>query len=257
MKITVVGGVFWDTIFYGSSPHFKAVIEMPGGTGLNVAVGLAALGNEVKLIGCVGVQDFYANKIETFLRRSGVEAFLIRANGLTGRFISANEKNVLAVFRGVNTAPFVFDVLDLIDDEPIFVSCEIGKDNLDVLRNRVEGFRSPIFVDPLPPSDYIPINGAYVMASESEATVIDDVTVVKLGAKGAVWNELFVASTGEENPFPLGAGDAFDAVFIDSILKGYDRLSALKRSVTAGELVSKTSGSSIAVIKILGSEGEY
>jgi len=95
------------------------------------------------------------------------------------------------------------------------------------------------------------------MASESEATLIDDATVVKLGAKGAVWNELFVASTGEENPFPLGAGDAFDAVFIDSILKGYDRLSALKRSVTAGELVSKTSGSSIAVIKILGSEGEY
>ena len=239
--LLILGGIFWDQIFYGKSPHYEEFIECPGGSALNVAVALRLLGHEVMLIGNVG-NDHRGDNILNFLRKIGV-VFLGERKGKTGIFVSANETKVLGVYRGANIEEFT---LDIPEANLYFLTLEMGLKNFEKIEKKLKGKKLVVDAFPLKSFDFD--KNIFVIANEGFQGRAD---VLKLGEKGAVWENIF-EGVREKGNFPLATGDAFDAVIIDGILKGMDEKTILKKAVRMAEMVSRVKGTSIAIQKVFG-----
>ncbi len=239
--VIVVGGVFWDQIFYGDSPHYKELLECPGGSALNVSVALKLLGHDVSLIGNVGC-DVRGDEILKFLNEVGV-GFLGERKGKTGVFVSSNEKEVLGVYRGANLSPLS---TDLPEADLYFLTMEMGLKNFEKIRERLIGKK--LIVDAFPLKSFEFGQDVFVIANEGFQ---GRANILKMGEKGAVWEDIF-EGVRKKGDFPLAAGDAFDAVIIDGILRGEDKKSILKKAVEIAEMVSGIKGTSVAIQKVFG-----
>ncbi|WP_129409587.1 PfkB family carbohydrate kinase [Marinitoga lauensis] len=54
MNIDVYGALFYDIYIYGEKPHESQIIEIPGGSGFNIAYLLYKLGYNISFNGFIG-----------------------------------------------------------------------------------------------------------------------------------------------------------------------------------------------------------
>lgn len=247
-----------------------------GGGAVNTACALARLGRSVQLLGIVGREDFDA--IERRLAYFGVSASsLIASETRTGVTVSVSveEERTLFSFRGANESLLpllqheqdllrraslsrhvhlalplpssaVSSVLDRLASNGATTSLDVGHD--------AAWLQSDTSARVMRAVDYLLPNAreAQLMSGSVEGYLdrcrsLGCKAVVKLGAKGAIMiaegREIRVDPPSVQVLDTTGAGDAFDAGFIDGLLAGLDPRSCLELGCICGSLSTRAAGS--------------
>ncbi len=256
IEIDVAGGIFRDLIFYGNR-HSKDLLEIPGGTGYNVFAGLRALGVNVY---------FHANigKDWPFEKDDG---FNIVENEKSGVFVSLNEIEVLAVYRGANLHAKNGSLRSRI----LFSSLECGGNTFERYAKSMRTSNGIVILDPSPifewKDEYIELCD-YLLPNEEEYSAIFGKNILpprvkifkKLGEKGAKYiekNEEYYIPASQGGKFSLGCGDAFDAIVLYGLLNNKTPLEILKTAIEAGTAASFIKGSSTAVVEAIENVKHY
>jgi ribokinase len=281
LDAAVVGEIFVDHILHGFT-HWPTlgeeiycdqyVREIGGGTA-NTACALAKLGRETTIFGCVGSED--AAWINTRLAAFGVKAdHLMTAEGSSGVTVgvSTAEDRTFFTFPGANrrlaellqsrafnqaltearhvhfACPISSQVATILFPELRAAGCTISLDagwHPEWLR-APETARSLEMVDWFFPNEK---EGAWITGLAEPPEILQRLgrnTVLKIGSKGAAMldnGRLLTAAA----PFATvidstGAGDAFDAGFLDAFLDGGDAAEWLRRGVRCGTLSTRAAG---------------
>jgi ribokinase len=217
-----------------------------GGKGANQAVAAARLGAEVRMIGCVG-RDELADDALAGLREAGVEERWFAKDATTGIAlvtVDAAGETTIVVAPGAN-AELRPENLVVDDTDAVLCQQEIRAET--VLRAAELAHR--FFLNAAPARDGAP---------EAELTIVNRLELealgerpglvcLTLGAEGAVLLE-----DGEEvaraQPPDVeavdgtGAGDAFTACLVVSLLEGRTREESLRRACAAGALAASRFG---------------
>ncbi|POZ93711.1 carbohydrate kinase family protein, partial [Petrotoga halophila] len=138
-NIDVIGGIFLDIyIVKNDGYHNSEILQLPGGSALNVAIGLSQLGHNVRMFGNVG-KDFVGNFLLERLSFHAVNVeWIKKVDQNTATFITMNEKPI-AIDRRIND-------LDLIipkkKSEYLFITTEINERliNSDIFQNYKKTF---------------------------------------------------------------------------------------------------------------------
>lgn len=239
MKIDVFGAIFLDRYIYEEGDSTQ-VVESIGGSGLSIALGLHLLGHDVRFYGNIG-QDERRNKILNELEYNCFPAENISTkSGATGVFTAKNDK-VASVERGVNAEQLTIN-MESLRGECSVVTTELNKTSLQqILYCNWEsifldvGPRPHILEDIILPENVIKIGNSI----ENEKIPCH---IVKLGPNGAKWGNTVVDGNNNSLPYTIGAGDLFDTILIDNILKGKERRSALRFAVEHAEKCCKIKG---------------
>lgn len=247
-----------------------------GGGAINTACALARLGRSVQLIGIVG-----SEQVESILRRLadfGISAeHLLHSTKGTGVTVSISiaDERTLFSYRGANESllstleshPEVLEraadskhvhlamplparavetILRPLSSRGAITSLDVGH-QVDWLQS----LETPTIMRAV---DYLLPNAkeAQVMSGSVEAYLalcrsLGCHAVVKLGAAGAVMltedGEVRVSPPSVEVKDTTGAGDAFDAGFIDGLLEELDARSCLEMGCICGSLSTRAPGS--------------
>ena len=219
--------------------------RVPGGKGANQAVACARLGAEVTLIGAVG-EDSFAEEALAGLRDAGVTLELHTTDEPTGValiFVDARGETEIVVAPGANETLMEIDVPE---HDAVLCQLEIPDEAVLSAWERCTGTfclnaapARPVAIDP----DVTVVNPYELDALEHR----DGLVVVTLGAEGA-----FLLQDGEEiaraKPPSVdvvdgtGAGDAFAACLLVSLLEGREAPAALERACAAGALAASRFG---------------
>jgi len=218
----------------------------PGGKGANQAVAAARLGAEVQMVGCVG-SDSFAEEALAGLRGAGVrEGWLARdaPTGVALITVDADGETTIVVSPGANEE-LRPDDLELGDSDAVLCQQEIPADTV-------------VRAAELAPRFFLNAAPARAGAPAAELTIVNRLELdalgerrglvcLTLGAEGAV-----LLDDGEEiaraEPPPLqavdgtGAGDAFTACLVVSLLEGRERADSLRRACAAGALAASRPG---------------
>ncbi|SEF78196.1 Sugar or nucleoside kinase, ribokinase family [Bryocella elongata] len=247
-----------------------------GGGAVNTACALARLGRSVQLIGVVGRGEFPA--IEQRLAHFGVSAGnLVLSDTRTGVTVSVSvaEERTLFSYRGANE-----HLLALLESTPSLLrsaaesrhvhlalplpagsiatvvrvlASDVATTSLDVGHD-VAWLQSDSSAQVMQAVDYLLPNAkeAQVMSGSvsgylDRCRALGCSAVVKLGAAGAVMvaegREVRVAPPSVQVLDTTGAGDAFDAGFIDGLLAGLDPRGCLELGCICGSLSTRAAGS--------------
>ena len=251
--IIVVGSVNLDLVVRaerlpapGETLTGAVFSRVPGGKGANQALACARLGAEVTLVAAVG-RDAFADEALAELRTAGVTLELVVAEaeptGVALITVDAEGETTIVVAPGANATlgPVALGPADAVlcqlevPDEAVLAAWEQagGLFCLNAAPAR------PVCVD----ADLTVVN-RYELESLSRR---DGLIALTLGAEGAVLLE-----DGEEvaraAPPPVravdgtGAGDAFTACLLVSLLEGRPREEALLRACAAGALAASRFG---------------
>jgi len=251
-RITVVGSINLDLVArcerlprVGETVTGATFARVPGGKGANQAVGCARLGADVTLIGAVG-GDSFAEEALAALRESKVTLDLetsAEATGVALIYVEASGETQIVVAPGAN---WTLDEVELSEHDAVLCQLEIPDEAVFSAWEACTGLfclnaapARPVSVDP----DLTVVN-----RYELEAlTRRDGLVAVTLGAEGAV-----LLDDGEEvaraEPPPVevvdgtGAGDAFTACLLVSLLEGRELPVALERACVAGALAASRFG---------------
>jgi ribokinase len=220
--------------------------RVPGGKGANQAVAAARLGAEVRMIGCVG-SDELADDALAGLREAGVEERWLAKDAPTGIAlitVDAAGETTIVVAPGAN-AELRPEDLSLDGAEAVLCQQEIPAETV----MRAAELAPRFFLNAAPARDGAP---------EAELTIVNRLELeglgerpglvcLTLGAEGAVLLE-----DGEEvaraKPPAMeavdgtGAGDAFTACLVVSLLEGRTREQSLRRACAAGALAASRFG---------------
>ncbi|MGJ8453712.1 PfkB family carbohydrate kinase [Pseudothermotoga sp. U03pept] len=254
IKVAVVGGTFWDVYIYGEQPHSSEILEMCGGSGLNVAYGLKKKGFDVQFFSNIGT-DYRAELILQHLEKLEFSTEGIRRiPDRTGYHIAYNERPI-AVDRGVNRVEIQIDEEQLAQFDYLFVNTEVPPKSIYKL---LELFKDKmVFLDIGPlanlDSEKLNRNNLLIIGNEREAQKIN-CHVVKLGPKGARWEELFVDGDGVEYLYRTGCGDVFDVVLISHLLRSKTRVEALRMAVNEAQRLAKSVKGAFSKMEKLGDE---
>lgn len=250
ISIDVTGGIFLDIYIMkeqGEDIHKSEIYMFPGGSGLIVAIGLAKRGYNVRLIGNVG-NDFVGDYIIRILTRYGVDVdYVQRINMRTPLFVNINEKP-LAIDRQLLDCDVL---LPNNKSDYLFITTEISE---KVINNALFSFYKKVFFDIGPRSriianDHKKYNNVLYIGNEKECKYLPFACdVIKLGIKGAKWDNIKVESNKKEAKYTIGMGDVFDVVLIDGILKNEEKEDILKKAVKTAESVSNYLGAFNKVI---------
>jgi ribokinase len=251
-RIAVVGSINLDLVARcerlpraGETVSGATFTRVPGGKGANQAVACALLGAEVTLIGAVG-SDPFADEALARLRDVGVILNLRTVDEPTGValvLVDSSGENEIVVAPGANSTltevelPAHDAVLCQLEisDEAVFSAWEgcTGLFCLNAAPARSVG------VDP----DLTVVNG-YELESLSRR---DGLVAVTHGAEGAILLEdgaeiARAAPPAVEAVDGTGAGDAFTACLLVSLLEGREPGEALERACAAGALAASRFG---------------
>jgi sugar/nucleoside kinase (ribokinase family) len=278
--VLVVGDVIDDVIVRPQGPtaagtDTPATIDaVPGGSGANQAVWLAASGARVRFVGRVGAPDL--ERHDRVLRDAGVEAWLVPDDAApTGRIVilvDAAGERTMYTDRGANRGLCAEDLPDAVLDGVAAVHLSgyalfdpgPRRAVLDLL-HRATARGLPVSIDPsstgflaeVGPDAFLEwvagcglvfpnLDEARMLTGTSEVEAAAErllarvpVVVVTMGADGA-----FVADRERRThiaavPVPgvvdtTGAGDAFCGAFLASWLADRDAVGAAERGVVAG-----------------------
>ena len=251
-RLTVVGSINLDLVARaerlprpGETVTGATFSRVPGGKGANQAVAAARLGAEVTFIGCVGADE--AALVE--LVGAGVNLDRVkRVKGETGVAlisVDAAGENAIVVAPGANLELLPSDV-ELPDCDGVLCQQEIPLETVEHVAATAPG---EFFLNAAPARERAPAADVTIVNRyELDAlTHRDGVIAVTLGADGAM-----LLDSGEEvaRAAPpaveavdgTGAGDAFTACLIVSLLEERSREEALRRACIAGALAASRFG---------------
>jgi ribokinase len=220
--------------------------RVPGGKGANQAVAAARFGAEVRMIGCVG-GDELADDALAGLREAGVEEGWLAKDAPTGIAlitVDAAGETTIVVAPGAN-AELRPEDLSLDGAEAVLCQQEIPAETV----MRAAELAPRFFLNAAPARDGAP---------EAELTIVNRLELeglgerpglvcLTLGAEGAVLLEDGEEVARAQPPAVeavdgTGAGDAFTACLVVSLLEGQTREQSLRRACAAGALAASRFG---------------
>jgi ribokinase len=253
--LTVVGSINLDLVARaerlprpGETVTGATFDRVPGGKGANQAVAAARLGAAVTLLACVG-DDEQARVALAELERAGVSLERLKrgvgATGVALITVDAAGENAIVVAPGANLELRPEDV-ELPDCDGVLCQLEIPRETVEHAAATAPG---DFFLNAAPARDRVPaadvtIVNRYELESLPHR---DGVIAVTLGADGAVLLEdgeevARAAAPRVEAVDGTGAGDAFTACLVVSLLEGRERADALRRACAAGAVAASRFG---------------
>ncbi|MGH9114510.1 MAG: ribokinase [Acidimicrobiales bacterium] len=232
----------------GETVSGTAFVRVPGGKGANQAVAAARLGSAVTMIGCVG-EDTFAGEALRGLTGSGVVLDGVRrTSGPTGValvLVDAAGENQIVVVPGANLELGPGDVV-LPEVDGVLCQQEIPAVTVERV---AELSRGRFFLNAAPARSGAP-DADLTVVNRYELAALPDrrgVVCVTLGAEGAVLledgEEVARAAAPEIRAVDgTGAGDAFVACLVVSLLEGRPREEAIRRACVAGALAASRFG---------------
>jgi len=218
----------------------------PGGKGANQAVAAARLGAEVTMVGCVG-SDAFADEALAGLREAGVgEAWVTRdtPTGVALITVDGDGETTIVVAPGANSELRPEDVR-VAGVDAVLCQQEIPAETVAHAAELAPRFflnAAPARGE-APPAELTIVNRLELEALGERSGLV----CLTLGAKGAVLLE-DGTEIGRAEPPPVqavdgtGAGDAFTACLVVSLLEGRDRDESLQRACIAGALAASRPG---------------
>jgi ribokinase len=252
-RLTVVGSINLDLVVRaewlprpGETVSGARFSRVPGGKGANQAVAAARLGAEVRMIGCVG-GDELADDALAGLRQAGVEEGWLAKDAPTGIAlvtVDAAGETTIVVAPGAN-AELRPEDLSLEGTDAVLCQQEIPAETVV----QAAEFAPRFFLNAAP---------ARHGAPEAELTIVNRLELealgeraglvcLTLGAEGAVLLEDGQEVARAQPPAVeavdgTGAGDAFTACLVVSLLEGRTREEGLRRACAAGALAASRFG---------------
>ena len=251
-RLTVVGSINLDLVARaerlprpGETVTGATFTRVPGGKGANQAVAAARLGAEVTFIGCVGADETAMSELVT----AGVNLERVKhVSGETGvALITVDDagENVIVVAPGANLELRPDDV-DVPDCDGVLCQLEIPLETVERVAATAPG---EFFLNAAPARDHVPSADVTIVNRYELAALThrDGVIAVTLGADGAMLLDhgeevARAAAPAVDAVDGTGAGDAFTACFVVSLLEGRDREEALRRACAAGALAASRFG---------------
>jgi len=223
--------------------------RVPGGKGANQALAAARLGARVRMTGAVG-DDSFGEEALALIREGGVDLDGVRQvdepTGVALILVDAAGENQIVVAPGANTLAQA--------GEPARVDAVLCQLEIPVETVASAAPHAPFFclnaapAKSLPPALLASVDLLVVNRYELEAVgQFDGLTALTLGAEGAVLLEggrevARAAPPPVEAVDGTGAGDAFTACLLVSMLEGRPRDEALRRACAAGALAASRPG---------------
>lgn len=264
MRLLVAGSVNLDIVARverfpvpGETLTNAVVSRHAGGKGANQALAAQRLGAEVSLLACVG-DDSAGEEALAPLAAAGVDLrFCHRqqgiASGLALILVSRDGENQIVVAPGAN-ARLSVDRLELPEADAVIAQLEIPVETVLNLARRRRGFfclnAAPIKPIPRELLDLTDLLVVNEIESQSLGAQLADYAgwlAVTYGARGAV-----LRRAGQEvaSAMPprvqvvdtVGAGDAFTAALVVSMVSGLTPGRALQRACLAGALATTREG---------------
>ena len=259
-SVAVVGSVNLDLVAHVSAlprPGETVVAQrferVPGGKGANQAVAAARLGAEVTFSACVG-QDWLATEaLAIALEEENVEVQLVTADeaptGIATILVDEEGENVIVITPGANAelrpdhVNVTWQAAALSQLEiPLETVAEVAEQALFFCLNAAPARRVPQEI--LDQADLVVANRYELDELGSEPKRLLAVT---LGAEGAVLYEAGKEIARAQAPVVeavdgTGAGDAFTACLLVSLLEGLGHEWALRRACAAGAVAASRPG---------------
>ena len=222
----------------------------PGGKGANQAVAAARLGAEVRFVGAVGT-DSFAEEALAGLVEAGCELVVRTVDGPTGValiYVDDEGENVIVVAPGANAAVEPGDA-EVVEGDAVLCQLEIPLGTIAAAA-RAAGFfclnaapARPVPEELVRRADLVVVNRYELEALPATPRL----TALTLGAEGAVLLEdggeaARAAAPRVDAVDGTGAGDAFTACLVVSMLEGRPREEALARACKAGALAASRAG---------------
>jgi ribokinase len=251
-RITVVGSINLDLVArcerlprVGETVTGATFSRVPGGKGANQALACARLGAEVTLIGAVG-QDSFAEEALSELREARVTLDVETSAEPTGVALITVDvagETTIVVAPGANAT---LDEVELPEHDAVLCQLEIPDAAVVSAWEACTGF----FCLNAAPARSTAIDPDLTVVNRYELEALtrrDGLVAVTHGAEGAVLledgEELARAAPPEvEVVDGTGAGDAFTACLLVSLLEGLDPREALVRACAAGALAASRFG---------------
>src|SRR4051812_26782388 len=254
--LTVVGSINLDLVAKterlprpGETVTDATFSQVPGGKGANQAVAAARLGAQVCLVAKIGNDDFGRAALAE-LQRAGVDLTRVKQSsqptGVALITIDANGENEIVVAPGANSDLRPEDI-DLPDCDGVLCQLEIPLETVEQVADTApDNFflnAAPARDGRLPAADLTVVNRyEYEVLAHKEGLI-----AVTHGAEGAILldgeQEVARATPPKIDAVDgTGAGDAFTACLVVSLLEGRDREEALRRACAAGAIAASRPG---------------
>jgi ribokinase len=252
-RLTVVGSINLDLVVRGvrlprpgETVTGASFSRGPGGKGANQAVAAARLGAEVTMVGCVG-RDGFAEEALAGLREAGVgEAWVTRdaPTGVALITVDGDGETTIVVAPGANGELCPEDV-SVAGADAVLCQQEIPADTVA----RAAEFARRFFLNAAPGRGAAP-DAELTVVNRLEHEALGErrgLVCLTLGAEGAVLLE-DGAEVARAEPPPVhavdgtGAGDAFTACLVVSLLERRDHAESLRRACIAGALAASRPG---------------
>jgi ribokinase len=251
-RITVVGSINLDLVGRcerlprpGETVSGATLARVAGGKGANQAVACARLGAEATMVGAVG-RDSFAEEALAGLREADVTldlAVLDEPTGVALVYVDGAGETEIVVAPGANAA--LHDVA-LPEHDAVLCQLEIPDEALLAAWEGCSG----VFCLNAAPSRPVSVDADLTVVNRLELESLarrDGLVAVTLGAEGA-----YLLEDGEEvaRAAPprvrvvdgTGAGDAFTACLLVSLLEAREYQEALERACAAGALAASRFG---------------
>ena len=252
-RIAVVGSINLDLVVRGARlPRPGETLtgasfsRGPGGKGANQAVAAARLGAAVTMVGCVG-NDGFADEALAGLREAGVGGAWVTRDTPTGVAlitVDSDGETTIVVAPGSNAELRPEDV-SVAGADAVLCQQEIPAETVA----RAAELAPRFFLNAAPARGEAPA-AELTVVNRLELEALGErcgLICLTLGADGAVLLEDGVEVARAEPP-PVeavdgtGAGDAFTACLVVSLLEGRDRDEALHRACIGGALAASRPG---------------
>jgi ribokinase len=251
-RIVVVGSVNLDLVARlealprpGETVTGASFERVPGGKGANQAVACARLGADVTLVAAVG-RDPFADEALVELREGGVRLELHEVDAPTGVAliqVDASGETTIAVAPGANAELAGFE---LPEADAVLCQLEIPDDAVVAAWEQAAG----LFCLNAAPARPIAVDADLTVVNRYELEALarrDGRIALTLGAEGAVLLEDGDEVARAAPPLVdavdgTGAGDAFTACLLVSLLERRDDEEALVRACAAGALAASRFG---------------
>ena len=239
VELTVVGSINLDFVVHvdrlprpGETVTARDFARSPGGKGANQAVAASRLGAKVTMVGAVGDDELAAEALSGLVA-AGVELDVER-KGQTGValiYVDSAGENEIAVFPGANAEVTPRSVEGA-------VMCQLEVPDAVVL---AAAAKAEFFALNAAPARVLDVEPDLLVVNELEREVFSRgrLVAVTRGAEGATLFEGGREVARAEAPVveavdSTGAGDAFTAALVVSLLEGLDRQEALERACAVG-----------------------
>jgi ribokinase len=250
--VTVVGSANIDLVARcrclprpGETVTDARLERVAGGKGANQAVAAARLGARTRFVGRVGRDDLVLRS----LQREGVDTGSVaRDEGESGTaliLVDDDGENVIVVAPGANARLTAQDV-GMVEADAVICQREISDEAI-----RAAAAGAPFFcLNAAPARGALPLEPDLLVVNRYEYEAVGEVgglVALTLGAEGAVLLRDGVHIARAQPP-PVravdgtGAGDAFCAALVISMLERRELGEALQRACTAGALAASRPG---------------